>query len=48
MRGSGSSVFGIFEMEHLAFEAFEYLKQEGYAANLTLPNFVPDKLIHQR
>lgn len=48
MSGSGSSVFGIFEMEHLAFEAFEYLKQEGYAANLTLPNFVPDKLIHPR
>jgi 4-diphosphocytidyl-2-C-methyl-D-erythritol kinase len=48
MSGSGSSVFGLFDMEHLAFDCFEYLKAQGYAVNLTLPNFAPDHRIHPR
>jgi 4-diphosphocytidyl-2-C-methyl-D-erythritol kinase len=39
MSGSGSSVFGLFEQEFAAAEAFEYLKQEGYPASLTSPGF---------
>ena len=39
MSGSGSSVFGLFQQEFAAAEAFEYLKQEGYPASLTSPGF---------
>jgi 4-diphosphocytidyl-2-C-methyl-D-erythritol kinase len=45
MSGSGSSVFGLFNHEFAAVEAFEYLKQEGYEANLTIPLFAPDNRI---
>ncbi len=48
MSGSGASVFGLFDTEHLAFASFEYLKAQGYAVNLTLPNFTPDRIIHLR
>lgn len=41
MSGSGSSVFGLFEQEFAAAEAFEYLRQEGYPASLTPPGFRP-------
>ncbi|MCH8524924.1 MAG: 4-(cytidine 5'-diphospho)-2-C-methyl-D-erythritol kinase [Balneolales bacterium] len=45
MSGSGSSVFGLYNHEFAAIEAFEYLKQEGYQANLTTPLFSPDNRI---
>ncbi len=45
MSGSGSAVFGIFGSEHAAAEAFEYLRQEGYAGSLTAPGFKPDHRI---
>lgn len=45
MSGSGSSVFGLYSHEFAAVEAFEYLKQEGYDANLTTPLFEPDTRI---
>lgn len=45
MSGSGSSVYGLFNHEFAAVEAFEYLKQEGYQANLTGPMFQPDRRI---
>lgn len=41
MSGSGSSVFGLFEQEFAAAEAFEYLKAQGYPATLTPPRFRP-------
>jgi 4-diphosphocytidyl-2-C-methyl-D-erythritol kinase len=46
MSGSGSSVFGVFNQEVAAIEAFEYMQNEGYQANLTNPNFRPDTGIY--
>jgi 4-diphosphocytidyl-2-C-methyl-D-erythritol kinase len=40
MSGSGSSVFGLFEQEHLAREARDTFKQR-YFISLTEPNFIP-------
>lgn len=45
MSGSGSSVFGLFDQEFAAIETFEYLKQEGYEASLTSPDFEIDNRI---
>ncbi|MCH8495399.1 MAG: 4-(cytidine 5'-diphospho)-2-C-methyl-D-erythritol kinase [Balneolales bacterium] len=45
MSGSGSSVFGLFDQEFAAVETFEYLKQEGYEASLTSPDFEIDNRI---
>lgn len=46
MSGSGSSVFGLFNQEVAAIEAFEYIRGQGYSANLTNPNFKPDTSIY--
>lgn len=46
MSGSGSSVFGLFDQEFAAVETFEYLKQEGYEASLTSPDFeIDDRIV---
>jgi len=48
MTGSGSAVFGLFEQEFVASEAFTSLLQLGYPASLTKPAFVPDQKIYIR
>jgi len=48
MSGSGSSVYGLFDNEVAAVEAFEYIKQEGYQATLTNPGFEVDKGIYPK
>ncbi|MEX0685283.1 MAG: 4-(cytidine 5'-diphospho)-2-C-methyl-D-erythritol kinase [Balneolales bacterium] len=48
MSGSGSSVFGLFEQELLAGEAFNTLTDLGYKANLTPPKFKPDLLVYEK
>lgn len=48
MTGSGSAVFGLFEQEFVATEAFSSLMQLGYPASLTPPAFVPDQRIYIR
>ncbi len=42
MSGSGSSVFGIFEQDFVAINAYESFHKLGFLTNLTRPNFKPD------
>ncbi|TVQ66228.1 MAG: 4-(cytidine 5'-diphospho)-2-C-methyl-D-erythritol kinase [Balneolaceae bacterium] len=42
MSGSGSTVFGIFEQDFVAINAYESFHRLGYAVNLTRPGFKPD------
>ena len=42
MSGSGSSVFGIFDQDFVAIDAYESFNALGYPANLTRPSFSPD------
>lgn len=42
MSGSGSSVFGIFEQDFVAIQAYESFHKLGFATNLTKPGFTPD------
>ena len=42
MSGSGSTVFGIFEQDFVAINAYESFHKLGYAVNLTRPGFQPD------
>ena len=42
MSGSGSSVFGIFEQDFVAINAYESFHKLGFSANLTRPKFKPD------
>ncbi|MDR9414634.1 MAG: 4-(cytidine 5'-diphospho)-2-C-methyl-D-erythritol kinase [Gracilimonas sp.] len=46
MSGSGSSVFGIFEQDFVAINAYESFHKLGFPANLTRPNFNPDTGIY--
>jgi 4-diphosphocytidyl-2-C-methyl-D-erythritol kinase len=48
MSGSGSSVFGIFEQDFVAINAYESFHELGFAANLTRPKFTPDYGIYQK
>ena len=48
MSGSGSAVFGLFEQEFLAIEAFNTLTELGYQANLTPPDFKPDMMVYEK
>jgi len=42
MSGSGSSVFGIFDQDFVAINAYESFNELGMAAKLTRPGFTPD------
>lgn len=42
MSGSGSTVFGIFEQDFVAINAYESFHELGFLANLTRPKFKPD------
>ena len=46
MSGSGSSVYGIFEQDFVALNAYDSLHQLGFKANLTRPLFKPDTGIY--
>lgn len=42
MSGSGSSVFGLFEQEFVALDAYRYLANFNLKVNVTDPEFIPD------
>jgi len=42
MSGSGSTVFGIFEQDFVAINAYESFHELGFLAKLTRPGFKPD------
>lgn len=46
MSGSGSSVFGLYEQEFVAKNAYNELIELGYRANITRPGFKPDTGIY--
>lgn len=42
MSGSGSGVFGVFDQDFVAINAYESFHKIGISANLTRPGFTPD------
>ncbi|MEX0608770.1 MAG: 4-(cytidine 5'-diphospho)-2-C-methyl-D-erythritol kinase [Balneolaceae bacterium] len=48
MSGSGSSVFGIFNQDFVAINAYESFHKLGFPANLTRPNFTPDLGVYKK
>ncbi|NBB76376.1 MAG: 4-(cytidine 5'-diphospho)-2-C-methyl-D-erythritol kinase [Bacteroidetes bacterium] len=48
MSGSGSSVFGIFEQDFVAIQAYESFHELGFLTNLTRPAFQPDFTIYRK
>ena len=46
MSGSGSAVFGIFEQDFVAIQAYESFHELGFKTNLTKPRFSPDHGIY--
>lgn len=46
MSGSGSSIFGIFEQDFVAIQAYESFHKLEFKTNLTKPNFSPDHGIY--
>lgn len=47
MSGSGSTIFGIFEQDFVAINAYESFHKLGFSANLTRPEFEPDQGIYR-
>lgn len=47
MSGSGSSVYGIFEQDFVAVNAYEAFNKLGFTSNLTRPGFKPDRGIYR-
>ncbi|MCC5914670.1 MAG: 4-(cytidine 5'-diphospho)-2-C-methyl-D-erythritol kinase [Balneolaceae bacterium] len=47
MSGSGSTVFGIFDQDFVAINAYESFHKLGFLTNLTKPNFKPDYGIYR-
>ncbi|WP_069131173.1 4-(cytidine 5'-diphospho)-2-C-methyl-D-erythritol kinase [Rhodohalobacter halophilus] len=48
MSGSGSTVYGVFEQDFVAINAYESFYKLGFPANLTRPNFEPDNGIYRK
>ncbi|MCG8373553.1 MAG: 4-(cytidine 5'-diphospho)-2-C-methyl-D-erythritol kinase [Balneolales bacterium] len=48
MSGGGSSVFGIFEQDFVAIDAYESFHSLGFSANLTKPMFKPDLRVYRK
>lgn len=48
MTGSGSSVFGIFEQDFVAMNAYDAFLGLGFPSNLTRPGFKPDYGIYRK
>ena len=48
MTGSGSAVYGLFEQDFVAINAYEGLLNLGLATNITRPDFVPDYGIYRK
>lgn len=48
MSGSGSTVFGIFEQDFVAINAYESFHDLGFKTNLTRPGFKPDHGIYRK
>jgi len=48
MSGSGSTVYGIFEQDFVAINAYESFHKLGFPANLTRPKFEPDNGIYRK
>lgn len=46
MSGSGSSVFGLFDQDFVAINAYESFHKLGFLTNLTRPDFEPDMGIY--
>jgi len=47
MSGSGSTVFGIFEQDFVAIQAYDSFHKLGFSSNLTRPKFKPDNGIYK-
>lgn len=48
MSGSGSTIFGIFEQDFVAIQAYDSFHKLGFRVNLTKPGFLPDMGIYRR
>jgi 4-diphosphocytidyl-2-C-methyl-D-erythritol kinase len=48
MTGSGSAVFGLFEQDFVAINAYESFHKLGFKANLTRPGFTPDYGVYSK
>jgi 4-diphosphocytidyl-2-C-methyl-D-erythritol kinase len=48
MSGSGSAVYGFFEQEFVALDAYHYFVQNDYQTNITRPGFQPDTGVYRR
>jgi 4-diphosphocytidyl-2-C-methyl-D-erythritol kinase len=48
MTGSGSAVFGLFEQDFVAINAYESFHKLGFKSNLTRPQFTPDYGIYRK
>lgn len=48
MTGSGSSIFGIFEQDFVAINAYESFHKLNFLANMTRPSFKPDRGIYRK
>lgn len=48
MSGSGSSVFGIFQQDFVAINAYESFHNLGFRTNMTRPGFRPDTGIYRK